>query len=162
MSNAGSKPGSKPASDAAPKPAARITELLAITSRLIACLQQEMEAIRAMRPEALKQMQVEKVALADTYRAFALALKEPSGENQAISVALKDELVEATERVQAAVTENLRALRAMRDVNERVMRAVVSTLDEKRSSVTGYDARGALRKGRRNVAAEPATVQQRA
>ena len=132
------------------------------TSRLIACLQQEMEAIRAMRPEALKQMQVEKVALADTYRAFALALKEPSGENQAISVALKDELVEATERVQAAVTENLRALRAMRDVNERVMRAVVSTLDEKRSSVTGYDARGALRKGRRNVAAEPATVQQRA
>jgi hypothetical protein len=141
----------------------RITELLAITSRLIGCLQQEMEAIRAMRPEALKQMQVEKIALADTYRAFTLALKEPSDENQAISGALRDELVEATERVQAAVTENLRALRAMRDVNERVMRAVVSTLEEKRSSVTGYDARGSLRKGRRAAAAaEPAAVQQRA
>jgi hypothetical protein len=145
-----------------PKPSSRVTELLAITSRLIGCLQQEMEAIRAMRPEALKQMQVEKVALADTYRAFTLALKEPSDENQAISATLKDELVEATERVQAAVTENLRALRAMRDVNERVMRAVVSALDEKRSSVTGYDQRGSLRKGRRAVAAEPATVQQRA
>ncbi|WP_395018167.1 hypothetical protein [Dongia sp.] len=145
-----------------PKPSSRVTELLAITSRLIGCLQQEMEAIRAMRPEALKQMQVEKIALADTYRAFTLALKEPSGENQAISAALKDELVEATERVQAAVSENLRALRAMRDVNERVMRAVVSALDEKRSSVTGYDQRGSLRKGRRSVAAEPATVQQRA
>jgi hypothetical protein len=140
----------------------RVTELLAITSRLIGCLQQEMEAIRAMRPEALKQMQVEKIALADTYRAFTLALKEPNDENQAISTALKDELVEATERVQAAVTENLRALRAMRDVNERVMRAVVSTLDEKRSSVTGYDQRGSLRKGRRAAAAEPATLQQRA
>src|SRR4051812_3362231 len=139
----------------------RVTELLAITSRLIACLQQEVEAIRAMRPESLKQMQVEKIALADTYRAFALALKEPD-ENKAISGALKDELVEATERVQAAVGENLRALRAMRDVNERVMRAVVSTLDEKRSSVTGYDARGSLRKGRRAAAAEPAAVQQRA
>ncbi len=144
------------------KPSSRVTELLAITSRLIGCLQQEMEAIRAMRPEALKQMQVEKIALADTYRAFTLALKEPTGENQAISTALKDELVEATERVQAAVTENLRALRAMRDVNERVMRAVVSTLDEKRSSVTGYDQRGSLRKGRRAAAAEPATMQQRA
>ena len=140
----------------------RITELLAITSRLIGCLQEEMEAIRAMRPEALKQMQVEKIALADTYRAFALALKEPSGENQAISAALRDELVEATERVQAAVSENLRALRAMRDVNERVMRAVVSALDEKRSSVTGYDQHGSLRKGRRTAAAEPAAVQQRA
>ena len=145
-----------------PKPSSRVTELLAITSRLISCLQQEMEAIRAMRPETLKQMQVEKIALADTYRAFTLALKEPTDENQAISAALKDELVEATERVQAAVTENLRALRAMRDVNERVMRAVVSTLDEKRSSVTGYDQRGALRKGRRSTAAEAAAVQQRA
>jgi hypothetical protein len=145
-----------------PKPSSRVTELLAITSRLISCLQQEMEAIRAMRPETLKQTQVEKVALADTYRAFVLAMKEPSDETQAISAALKDELVEATERVHAAVTENLRALRAMRDVNERVMRAVVSTLDEKRSSVTGYDARGSLRKGRRAAAAEPAAVQQRA
>ena len=140
----------------------RITELLAITSRLIGCLQQEMEAIRAMRPEALKQMQIEKIALADTYRAFTLALKEPSDENQAISGALKDELVEATERVQAAVSENLRALRAMRDVNERVMRAIVSNLDEKRSSVTGYDARGSLRKGRKSPPTEPAAVQQRA
>jgi hypothetical protein len=145
-----------------PKPSSRVTELLAITSRLIGCLQQEMEAIRAMRPEALKQMQVEKIALADTYRAFTLALKEPTDENQAISVALRDELVEATERVQAAVTENLRALRAMRDVNERVMRAVVSALDEKRSSVTGYDQHGSLRKGRRSAATEAAAVQQRA
>jgi hypothetical protein len=75
---------------------------------------------------------------------------------------LKDELVEATERVQAAVSENLRALRAMRDVNERVMRCRGSALDEKRSSVTGYDQRGALRKGRRSTAAEAAAVQQRA
>ena len=144
------------------KNSSRVAELLAITSRLIACLQQEIEFIRSLRPDAVKQMQVEKVALADTYRAFVLALKEPSEETQAISTALKDELVEATERVQAAVTENLRALRAMRDVNERVMRAVVSALDEKRSSVTGYDSRGSLRKGRRSIAAEPAMVQQRA
>jgi len=140
----------------------RVAELLSITSHLIACLQQEMEFIRTLRPEAVKEMQVEKAALADTYRAFVLALKEPSPETDAISVALKEELVEATERVQAALSENLRALRAMRDVNERVMRAVVSALDEKRSSVTGYDSRGSLRKGRRTSVAEGTTVQQRA
>jgi hypothetical protein len=140
----------------------RASELLAITSHLIACLQQEMEFIRGLRPEAIKEMQVEKAALADTYRAFVLALKEPSPEADAIGEALKEELVEATERVQAALSENLRALRAMRDVNERVMRAVVSALDEKRSSITGYDSRGSLRKGRRANATEGATVQQRA
>ena len=68
----------------------RVTELLAITSRLIDCLQQEMEAIRAMRPQSLKQLQVEKIALADTYRAFALALKEPSDETAAIGAALSN------------------------------------------------------------------------
>jgi hypothetical protein len=141
---------------------ARIAELLSLTSRLIACLQQEMEFIRSLRPDAIKEMQAEKAALADTYRAFVLALKEPGPEADAISVALKDELVEATERVQAALAENLRALRAMRDVNERVMRAVVSALDDKRSSITGYDSRGSLRKGRRATVAEGTTVQQRA
>jgi hypothetical protein len=142
--------------------ATRVTELLAITSRLIACLQQEIELIRSVKPDAVKQMQTEKSALADTYRAFALALKDPNPEAAGIGTALKDELVEATERMQAAVAENLRALRAMRDVNERVMRAIVAALDEKRSSVTGYDSRGALRRGRRAQGVEPATVQQRA
>ncbi|HVO03500.1 MAG TPA: hypothetical protein VMT54_14940 [Candidatus Cybelea sp.] len=140
----------------------RMTELLAITSRLIACLQQEIEFIRAMKPDAVKQMQAEKVALADTYRAFMLALKDPDDEANAVSTAMRDELVEATERVQAALSENLRALRAMRDVNERVTRAIVAALDEKRSAVTGYDARGSLRKGRRTATTEPAAVQQRA
>jgi len=140
----------------------RVSELLAITSHLIACLQREMEFIRTLRPDAVKEMQVEKAALADTYRAFVLALKEPGPETAAISLALKEELVEATERVEAALAENLRALRAMRDVNERVMRAVVSALDDKRSSITGYDSRGSLRKGRRPSAAEGTTLQQRA
>jgi hypothetical protein len=135
---------------------------LAITSRLIACLEQEIELIRGLKPREVKQIQVEKVALGDTYRAFVMALKEPTDAETAISSTLKEELVEATERVQASLTDNLRALRAMRDVNERVMRAVVSVLDDNRANVTGYDSRGSLRRSRRPGAAEPATLQQRA
>jgi hypothetical protein len=135
---------------------------LAITSRLISCLEQEVELIRGLKPHEVKQIQVEKVALTDTYRAFALALKEPTDAENAISTTLKEELVEATERVQASLTDNLRALRAMRDVNERVMRAVVSVLDDKRANVTGYDSRGSLRRSRRLNTVEPATLQQRA
>jgi hypothetical protein len=140
----------------------RTTELLSITSRLIACLEQEIELIRGLQPREVKQIQVEKAALADTYRAFVMAMKEPTDGESVLSETLKDELIEATERVQAALTDNLRALRAMRDVNERVMRAVVSVLDDKRANVTGYDSRGSLRKSRRTNQAEPTTLQQRA
>ena len=140
----------------------RMADLLAITSRLIACMEREVELLRAMKPKELRQLQHDKSMLSDAYRAFVLALKEPDIAADAVTDVLKEELTEATERFQAALQDNLRALRAMRDVNERVMRAVVSTLDEKRSAVTGYDARGSLRKGRRAAAAEAAAVQQRA
>jgi len=139
----------------------RVTELLAITSHLIGCMEREIELLRAMRPQDVKAIQADKVALADTYRAFTMALKEPGEDLGAVSTALREELTEATERFQAAVQDNLRALRAMRDVNERVMRAIVAALEDKRAAVTGYDARGSLRKNRR-AGAEPASVQQRA
>jgi hypothetical protein len=140
----------------------RVSELLAITSHLIGCMEREVELLRAMRPQDVKAIQTDKIALADTYRAFAMALKEPGEDLGAVSATLREELTEATERFQAAVQDNLRALRAMRDVNERVMRAIVSALEDKRAAVTGYDARGSLRKNRRPGVAEPTSVQQRA
>ncbi|HEU4498006.1 MAG TPA: hypothetical protein VFR60_01595, partial [Sphingomicrobium sp.] len=103
-----------------------------------------------------------KSTLSDAYRAFVLALKEPDIAADAITDVLKEELTEATERFQAALQDNLRALRAMRDVNERVMRAVVEALEEPRHQVTGYNQRGALRRGRRQPAIGPAAIQQRA
>jgi hypothetical protein len=140
----------------------RIAELLAITSRLIACMEREVELLRSLKPQELRQLQSDKMALADAYRAFALALREPAPESEAVDDVLREELVEATERFQAAVHDNLRALRAMRDVNERVMRAIVQALEEPRAQVTGYNSRGVLTKSRRQAALGPVAVQQRA
>jgi hypothetical protein len=140
----------------------RIAELLAITSRLIACMEREVELLRSLKPQELRQLQSDKMALADAYRAFALALREPAPESEAVDDVLRQELVEATERFQAAVQDNLRALRAMRDVNERVMRAIVQALEEPRAQVTGYNSRGVLTKSRRQAAIGPVAVQQRA
>ena len=140
----------------------RMADLLAITSRLIVCMEREVELLRTLRPKELRQLQGDKTTLADAYRAFVLALKEPDTTADAVTDLLKDELVEATERFQATLQDNLRALRAMRDVNERVMRAVVQALEEPRLQVTGYNQRGALRRGRRQPAIGPAAVQQRA
>ncbi|WP_368413478.1 hypothetical protein [Dongia sp.] len=140
----------------------RMTELLAITSQLIGCMERELELMRSLKPTELRQLQMDKVALADAYQAFTMALKEPGEDLSSVNSALRDELTEATERFQAAVQDNLRALKAMRDVNERVMRAVVQALDEKRAAVTGYNNRGTVTKSRRQSAICPVAVQQRA
>ena len=109
----------------------RMSELLAITSRLIACMEHEVDLLRSLKPQELRQLQSDKMALADAYRAFTLALREPLAEGETVDAGLCADLVEATEHFQAAVQNNLRALRAMRDVNERVMRAIVHALDER-------------------------------
>ncbi|HNB28792.1 MAG TPA: hypothetical protein PLR41_17615 [Alphaproteobacteria bacterium] len=140
----------------------RMADLLAITSRLIACMEREIELLRTLQPKELRRLQSDKTALADAYRAFVLALKEPDEAADSVTDVLRDELAEATERFQATLGDNLRALRAMRDVNERVMRAVVQALEEPRVLVTGYNQRGALKRGRRSPAIGPAAVQQRA
>lgn len=140
----------------------RMTELLAITSQLIGCMERELELMRSLKPTELKQLQMDKVALADAYQAFTMALKEPGEDLSSVNAALRDELTEATERFQTSVQDNLRALKAMRDVNERVMRAVVQALDEKRAAVTGYNNRGKVTKSRRQTPVCPVSVQQRA
>lgn len=140
----------------------RMADLLAITSKLIACMEREIELLRTLQPKELRRLQEDKTALADAYRAFVLALKEPDEAADSVTDVLRDELAEATERFQATLADNLRALRAMRDVNERVMRAVVQALEEPRIQVTGYNQRGALKRGRRSPAIGAAAVQQRA
>lgn len=140
----------------------RMADLLAITSRLIACMEREIELLRTLQPKELRRLQEDKTALADAYRAFVLALKEPDEAADSVNDVLREELAEATERFQATLADNLRALRAMRDVNERVMRAVVQALEEPRIQVTGYNQRGALKRGRRSPLTVAAAVQQRA
>jgi hypothetical protein len=140
----------------------RMSELLAITSRLIACMEYEVDLLRSLKPQELRQLQSDKLALADAYRAFTLALREPLIDGETVDASLCAELVEATEHFQAAVQNNLRALRAMRDVNERVMRAIVHALDEPRAQVTGYSKRGTLTKSRRTASSGLPTLQHRA
>ena len=139
----------------------RFADLLAITSRLISCMEREVELLRGFKPAEMRRLQQDKTVLADAYRAFAMAMKEPDPGTDLVNDALRLELTEATERLQATLGDNLRALKAMRDVNERVMRAVVQALDEPRSETAGYNRRGALKRSRR-LALGPVAIHQRA
>ena len=139
----------------------RFVDLLAITSRLISCMEREIELLRGFKPAEMRRLQQDKTVLADAYRAFAMVMKEPDTSAELVNEGLRHELTEATERLQATLGDNLRALKAMRDVNERVMRAVVQALDEPRSESAGYTRRGSLRRSRR-LAIGPVAIQQRA
>lgn len=139
----------------------RFADLLAITSRLISCMEREVELLRGFKPAEMRKLQQDKTVLADAYRAFAMAMKEPDPGTDLVNDALRLELTEATERLQATLGDNLRALKAMRDVNERVMRAVVQALDEPRTETAGYNRRGTLKRSRR-LAVGPVAIHQRA
>jgi hypothetical protein len=124
-------------------------------------MEREVELLRGFKPAEMRRLQQDKTVLADAYRAFAMAMKEPDPGADLVNDALRHELTEATERLQATLGDNLRALKAMRDVNEKVMRAVVQALEEPRTENAGYNRRGALKRGRR-LAMGPVAVQQRA
>ena len=125
-----------------------VSDLLAITARLIACIKREIALLRAMRPQEMQALQIDKAALADAYEAHLRVLRQGESAETAISEPLRRELAEATERFQTVLAENARALRAVKEVNERVLEAIVAAADEERGRPVGYTASGAAPGGR--------------
>ncbi|WP_119459796.1 hypothetical protein [Rhodospirillaceae bacterium SYSU D60014] len=121
----------------------RVGELLAITSRLIACMEREIELLHAMRPQDIGALQLDKTALADAYEAHLRALNAAAEGDEVVSQALREELIQATERFQNVLTENARALKAVKTAHDRVLRAIVDAVEQKRGRSAGYTATGA-------------------
>ncbi len=135
----------------------RVRDLLATTARLIACMDQEIKLLRAMRPQDIKLLQLDKMALADAYEAHFMALRESKDVDDNVTDALIAELTEATERFQSILAENARALRAVREVNDRVLKAIVEAVERTRVQPAGYTRGGGAPVHRRH-AAQPTTV----
>lgn len=136
--------------------AERVHDLLATTARLIACMDQEIKLLRAMRPQDIRDLQADKIALADAYEAHFHALRDSSDQDDAVSEVLLVELNEATARFQTALNENAQALRAVRDVNDRVLKAIVEAVESSRAEPAGYTRGGGAPAPRRRAAAPTA------
>ena len=131
--------------------AERMTDLLAITSRLIACMEKEIGLLQSMRPQEMQALQLDKSSLAYAYEAHILALRGAPAENAIVGKTLRDELSEATERIQTELEENARALRAVKEVNDRVLQAIATAVEDARGKPTGYTASGATPAVRRRA-----------
>jgi hypothetical protein len=73
-----------------------------------------------------------------------------------VSDALLAELSSATERFQTVLADNARALRAVRDVNDRVLKAVIEAVERSRVEPAGYTRGGKAPSPRRRAAPAPA------
>ncbi len=134
----------------------RVHDLLATTARLIACMDKEIKLLRAMRPQEIVTLQADKMALADAYEAHFHALREARDPSDAVSDVLVAELNEATQRFQAVLGENAVALQAVKDVNERVLKAIVEAIERNRPEASGYTRGGAIPAPHRRAVPAPA------
>lgn len=131
------------------------SDLIAITGRLIELMRREIEMLRVMRPSGLKELQEEKSALARLYEQQIKALRESPVRLTALASVLKDELVAVTRHYEKTLTVNAQALKAARDANEGLLKAIVDAASQGRS--TTYSSTG-TRTSARKADAEPVSL----
>jgi len=128
------------------------TQLIRAASRLIEVMDREVGMLRAMRVGEIRALQPEKRQLTVEYEESVAALAAEPELLRALEPALRAELAAVAARFDAAVTENTRALNAVRESHDRLLRAIVEAVAEQRSRQKGYTDKGALdnpRAGRR-------------
>ncbi len=106
-------------------------------------MERELVELRAMRPLAIAGLQSEKAALVLAYEKALEAVKQQPNALRALPPKLKNALSEAAQSFQSSLTENLRALNAVKIANERVHAAILRSVEQGRGPMA--EAYGANR-----------------
>jgi hypothetical protein len=116
------------------------TDLIAITGRLVELMNREIEMLRAMRPRDIEALQEEKAALARLYEQQVAALRDDPRRLTVLEPILQQELRATTDAYDSAIRRNAQALRAARDANEALLKAIVDAANALRKE--GYSETG--------------------
>lgn len=120
-----------------------IEKLIFITASLIDVMTREIEFLKNMQPHEIRDLQREKADLARAYEACMTRIKaQPDLLAEADSV-LKRQLKDLTQKFQAVLADNERALRAVKSVSERLLNVIVNAVAEKQNGAA-YSSSGAL------------------
>lgn len=125
-----------------------VNDLITITSRLIALMTAEVEKLRTHKIKEVEAMQSEKAALARAYETLIRELKKHPLILQDVAPALRDELVDKARDFQRLLLKNEAALRAAKDVNQRVLKAVSDAVTESRKENATYSRSGTTAAGK--------------
>ena len=133
----------------------RITDLLQITRRLTAVLEEEVAILRTMKPPEARALQEEKHALTAAYEAH---IRAADGAVDDVPPALRAELSEATAHFREALTRNAQSLRAARYTSERVLKAIADEVERTRGETSAYGAGGTIAERSQRTGAQPVSL----
>lgn len=120
-----------------------IRDLIAVTGQLITLMNRESELLEAMKADKIGEFQKEKGQLTERYAGLVKELRGEPELMAAMAGAVRDELKELLARFNATAKRNEKALRVAREVNERIVRAIIDATQQQRAAVGPYAANGA-------------------
>lgn len=123
-----------------------VESLIFVTASLIDIMAREIELLKNMQPQEIRELQHEKNDLARAYEACMNRIKADPRLLADADRPQKRQLRELTARFRSTLAENERALRAVKSVSERLLTIIVNTVAEKQNGAA-YTATGAIGAG---------------
>lgn len=120
-----------------------IETLIFLTASLIEIMTREIELLRNMQPQEIRDLQAEKADLARAYETCMTLVRSQPQLLSSASKPLKTQLKDLTAKFQSVLAENERALRAVKSVSERLLTVIVNAVSEKQKGAA-YSASGAI------------------
>jgi hypothetical protein len=115
-----------------------VNDLITITGRLVVLMTKEIEHLRAHHVRDVEALQSEKTALARAYETLIRELRKHPAVLRDLAPAMKEELAVKADEFQRLLIENEAALRAAKDVNQRVIKAIADAVVAGQSSPRSY------------------------
>jgi fatty acid/phospholipid biosynthesis enzyme len=120
-----------------------IERLISITAALIEVMNRELEFLNNMQPEEIRDLQAEKQDLAKAYEGYMLEIKSNPALLAQCEDSVKHRLEKVTAMFNSTLSENERALRAVKSVSERLLGVIVNAVAEKQAGAA-YSSTGAM------------------
>ncbi len=133
-------------------PRERAEQLLAMTTRLVALIGEEIEAVKARRLNSGSADWDEKERLVHAWRLEVSRVKADPTLLAGIQDDLKGALREAARALEQGLEEHARALGAMKTVTEGLVRSIAAEIASVRSAPAAYGRSGTVNEGQRREA----------
>jgi len=133
-------------------PKERAEQLLAMTTRLVALIGEEIEAVKARRLNSGSADWDEKERLVHAWRLEVSRVKADPTLLAGIQDDLKGALREAARALEQGLEEHARALGAMKTVTEGLVRSIAAEIASVRSAPAAYGRSGTVNGGQRREA----------
>lgn len=120
-----------------------VENLIFVTERLIEVMTREIEFLKNMQPQEIRDLQAEKTDLAQAYERCMETIKHAPEILSQAAVPSKEKLCAVTDKFNLVLAENERSLRAVKSVSERLLNVIVNAVAEKQAGAS-YTGSGAI------------------